>query len=365
MPQRRAPAQLGASTANDSPAPTLGSVAREVGVDLSLVSWVLRGDPTARVSADKRERIVAVARQQGYRPNRVARSLRTGRTCVLGMLTPDITNPFHSVLFRGVEAAAGPAGYDTILGNTDDSQARFREIVSVLAEGHVDGLLVATAYARDEAIDWLRASGLPYQLMNRRRDDEDDPWVGPDDVQTGRLGAEHLVDLGHRRMAFLMADLRVWNHRSRLDGFRAALDAKGVELDPALVGTDLPTRAAGRDFVSSLLALPPGRRPTAIFAPQTVLSDVALMTLYRAGLRVPEDISLVGYTASADPDVTSIVASIREVGRLAATSLVARLAGEEVRDTRTMLPVRLVERGSTSPPPAGRRIRRRKSPPPI
>ena len=254
-----------------STTPTLGSVAREVGVDLSLVSRVLRGDEAARVSSHMRSSIVAAAQRQGYRPNRIARSLRTGRTSILGMLTPDITNPFHSMLFRGVEATARAAGYDTLLGDTGDSPARLRAVVNALAEGHVDGLLVATAMAQDDTVDWLRTIGLPFHLINRRRDTDGDPWVGPDDFQTGYLGGEHLLKLGHRRIALLAGDTAVWNHRQRLAGFRAALQDE----NPYNVYDGPATRQAGRDHVARLLQQ---RRAAdrAVCASQTLLCEGAL-----------------------------------------------------------------------------------------
>ena len=140
---------------------TLDKIAREVGVDVSLVSRVLNGDPSARISAEKRAKIVAIAAENNYSPNRMARSLRTRRTRILAMLNPDIINPFYAYLFRSVERTASAAGYDVILCNTDESSARFRHIVETLAEGHVDGLLIATAQETDPAIEWLRERKLP------------------------------------------------------------------------------------------------------------------------------------------------------------------------------------------------------------
>jgi LacI family transcriptional regulator len=333
---------------------TLAEIARQVGVHVSLVSRVLRDDASAKLSEAKRAQILAVAKATGYRPNRLGRSLRTGRTSIIGMLTPDITNPFHAVLFRGVEAAAAALGYDTILCNTDNSPERVKKMVSVLSEGHVDGLLVATAKADDDSVDWLARAGLPYVLVNRRRDNDDDPWIGPDDVQTGWLGASHLLSLGHRRVAFLLLDLDLGNTRLRLAGIKAAL--KDYECDPSQcwIRTDLADRSRSKQYVRELLALPPGERPTAIFAPQTTLSDAVIHTIYEAGLRIPEDISMVGYTAIDHPDFTSIKVPLAEIGRQATEHLV-KLLGEEKESARLPdrpMAVSLLDAGSTAPPPA-------------
>ena len=342
---------------------TLAEIAKKVGVHVSLVSRVLRDDASAKLSSAKRTQIHDVAKATGYRPNRLGRSLRTGRTSIIGMLTPDITNPFHAILFRGVEAVAAAAGYDTILCNTDNSPERVKNVVSVLSEGHVDGILVATAKVDDDSVDWLAKAGLPYVLVNRRRDSDDDPWIGPDDFQTGWLGASHLLALGHRRMAFLLLDLDLGNHRLRLAGIKAALDEYNCDPDQCWIKTDLTDRPGGKKYVQELLALPPNDRPTAIFAPQTILADAVVRAIYEAGMRIPEDISVIGYTASDEPDFTSIKVPLDEIARHATNHLL-KLLGHEKDSARLPdrpLAVSLIDRGSTAPPPDTnvRRILRR------
>ncbi|MEP9379327.1 LacI family DNA-binding transcriptional regulator [Aquabacter sp. CN5-332] len=337
-------------------ATTLGAIAKQVGVDVSLVSRVLRGDAKARISEAKRAQILKVAAESDYRPNRIGRSLRTGRAFILGMLTPDITNPFHSVMFRGVEEVAMAGGYDTVLCNTDDNPERCRKLVSVLAEGHIDGLLVGTARAKDEAIEWLRDAGLPYLLVNRRTAQDVDPWVGPDDFEAGRLGCAHLAALGHRRIAFLISDLDVWNHRRRLEGFLAGLAEAGIDEGEAVIATDLNTRAQAKAFVSDLLRRPKRTRPTALFAPQTIVSQGAVAAMFEAGVRAPAAMSIVGFSATTEPDITSICPPNLEMGRMAAEHLLARLIGPAEAaqaPLAVMLPVRLVDRGTTGPAPAG------------
>lgn len=331
-------------------ATTLSSIAKQVGVDPSLVSKVLNGDASARISDAKRALVLQIAAEAGYRPNRLGRSLRTGRTSILGVLTPDITNPFHSVLFRGVEEVAIAHGYDTVLCNTDDNPERCRKLVSVLAEGHIDGLIVGTARSRDESVEWLRGAGLPYLLVNRRTADDRDPWVGPDDFEAGRLGARHLIDLGHRSIAFLMSDLEVWNHRRRLDGFLAAVDEAGIARSEVRIVTDLDRKAVAKAYVADILRLPESERPTALFAPQTIVSQGAVAALFAAGLRAPDDISIVGFSAVPEPDITSICPPNLEMGRAAAEHMLRRLdQGEENKDERfsQVLPVRLIDRGTT------------------
>lgn len=327
---------------------TLESIARRVGVDVSLVSRVLRGDPKARISDEKRKKILSIARSSHYLPNRMARSLRTRRMKILAMLTPDITNPFHSFLFRAVERTASAAGYDVILCNTDDNADRFKKLVTTLAEGHVDGLLIATARHEDPAIDWLRARGLPYVLINRRRAGDADPWIGPDDFQAGFLGGQHLAALGHRRIAFLMGRSEIGNMRLREAGFRAALKEAGVPVAEELMCRDLTDRHSGYDCARALLTLPSDKRPTALFAVHSVPLDGAMLAIQQAGLKVPDDLSLVGYSASGSPELTSVCIPVQEMARLATEHLLARLENDAAEGhLNATLPVALVDRGTT------------------
>lgn len=349
--------RLEAEGYKEEPAPlavTLAEIARQVGVHVSLVSRVLRDDASAKLSPAKRAQILAVAKATGYRPNRLGRSLRTGKTSIIGMLTPDITNPFHAFLFRGVEAAAAAAGYDTILCNTDDSPERVKDVVSVLSEGHVDGVLVATAKVNDDSVDWLERAGVPYLLVNRRRERSDDPWIGPDDIQTGRLGASHLLALGHRRIAFLFQDLELGNNLLRLAGINQALEEFDCDPDQCWIKTDLAERVMVKEFVRDLMALPPTERPTAIFAPQMFVSDAVVHAVYQSGLRVPSDISFIGYTGSDRPDYTCIKVPLDEIGRRATEHLITMLSGdgEAAKPTDRQFPVALVDVGTTAPPSA-------------
>jgi DNA-binding LacI/PurR family transcriptional regulator len=336
-----------------SVAVTLAEIATRVGVHVSLVSRVLRNDSSAKVSPAKRAQIVAIAKETGYRPNRLGRSLRTGKAQIIGVIAPDITNPFYSVMFRGVESVAAAAGYDTILVNTNNSSDRVKEVVAMLAEGHVDGVLIATAKAVDASLDWLTKEEVPYVLINRRRIGGEDPWVGPDDFQTGYLGASHLLDLGHRRIAFLVLDVEIGNIQSRLAGIKAAIEERGVDPSECFIRTDLKERNAGKQYVRDLLALPQDRRPTAFFVPQTVLSEAMVHAVYQSGLQVPQQVSVVGYTARDDPEFTSVKVPLDEIGRAATEHLIGVISGARRASPppSTTMPVTLIDMGSTAPPP--------------
>src|SRR5437763_781805 len=178
---------------------TLKELAARLGVHPSTVSRVANGDPSLRVAAGTRDRIEALLRETAYRPNGIARSLKLRQTFVLGMIVPDVTNPFFAALYRGIEDVSLPRGYNVILCNTDDSPERERSQLQMLAERRVDGLILASARLRDPSIRRLRGQGVPHVLVNRFSE-PDDPFVGTDDEAGARLVTEHLIGCGHRRI---------------------------------------------------------------------------------------------------------------------------------------------------------------------
>ncbi|HYU17716.1 MAG TPA: LacI family DNA-binding transcriptional regulator [Chloroflexota bacterium] len=337
----------------------LRDLARQVGVHPSTVSRVLSGDPTARLSQTTRARILQLAAATGYRPNRLARSLKIQRTQILGMLIPDITNPVFSVLFRAVEDAAGAAGYNVILCNTDDSPARLGQHLRMLGEGHVDGLLLATAHRDDPFIDELRDRGMPYVLLNRRRDASEDCWVVPDDRQGARLAVAHLVALGHRRIAHLAGAGDISTTATRLAGFRDAMAEHGLAVDETLISEAGLTEAAGERGMARLLTLPADRLPTAIFVANDFAALGAVAAARAAGLRVPDDLSVVGYddippVGWIEPALTTVRVPLKPMGRLATEILIQRLGGSLApaeQPVQVTLSVDLVVRRSSAPPP--------------
>jgi LacI family transcriptional regulator len=337
---------------------TLRELAQRAGVNISTVSRVLNRDPGVRISAATRARILDVAATTGYRPNRLARSLKLQRTHIVGMLIPDVTNPVFSALFRAVDDAASAAGYHVILCNTDDTARRLEQHLDTLSEGHVDGLLIATARRDDPVLDRLRARRLPYVLVHRRRDDPGDCWVVPDDRQAAHLAVEHLRRLGHRRIAHIAGSAAVSRSAARRDGFQEALAAAGLGEGLCVAAAGDVDETAGELGLVQLLTLPAERRPTAVFAANDLAALGVLGAAQRAGLRVPADLSVVGSDdipagRYAGPGLTTVQLPVQELGRLATELLIRRIRGEVAPDeapSQVTLPVELVVRGSTAAP---------------
>lgn len=335
-------------------AKTLSTIAKKANVHVSLVSRVLRADPQARVSDETRALILSVAKEIGYKPNRIAQSLRTKRTFILGMLIPDITNVFHSMLFKAVERAASAERYNVILCNTDDDPKRFQELSDILSEGHVDGLLIATAKRNDPAVEWIKSMDIPHIFLNRRPDSHGAlTLVAPDDYEGGVLVGTHFGELGHKRLLLLLGDMELNNIRLRERGFLDGLKQFGVaetevQAVKNLRGKD-DTCAALEHFLPDIKA----GKISAIFASNTLVSNGLISFLFRNGLRSPEDVSVVGYSVHENPDITSLVPPVAQVGELAAQKLIDFLSGKETGQTdaeEILLPVDLVRKSSTRSP---------------
>src|SRR6202171_563858 len=270
---------------------TLKELAKEAGVHPSTGSRIVNDDPRLRVSPETRARVRSLLKKTGYRPDGMARGLKLRRSFVLGVLVPDVLNPLFAAIFRGVEDAALEEGYTVILSSTDGNEDREREMLSTLQSRMIDGIVVASASLRGFSVRWLRERDIPHVLVNRYSDQKDS-FVGTDDKLGARLATEHLLALGHRRIAHLAGPRRYSTAVNRRRGYEEALKAAGIEPEPALVIETGFVAGAGVTATHRLLE---GRKPpTAVVA----VNDVAAIGAYDAaeklGLRIPQDLAITG-----------------------------------------------------------------------
>jgi len=332
--------------------PTLKDLAKQLGVDASLVSRVLRSDPEVRVSKAKREKIIALAAKTRYRPNHVGRSLQSKRTRIVAMVVPDITNPFYAALFRSVETVALDRGYSVILCNTDEQHSRSERLLDVLGDGHVDGWVVASARQADPNIQALAAASIPYVILNRRTDVRSVPWVGPDDFQSGVVGGRHLLERGHRRISYITAELEITSMRLRLEGFLAAAKSFACPVDDDLIVVDRLIGGDMRERVSKLLR-DSSRRPTALFVSNSVHMHGVVAAIRELGLLIPQDISVIGYNPLPDAFFSGVSVPVPEMGRIGMNWLIDRVEQPNTAEILNVtLPVSFVDRGTSSRPPA-------------
>src|SRR5579862_3460716 len=272
---------------------TLKQLGALAGVHPSTVARVLNGDPQQRISPEVRQRILTLAREHQYQPNRVARSLRTKRSAVIGALIPDITNPFFATLFRGIEDELAQRDFIAILANTDDQPARESHSLAMLRGRQVDGFILATARRRDPAVEELTMADVPFVLVNRHTDPITANAVVPDDLSGARIAIEHLHRLGHRRIAHIAGAEDVSTGHTRRMGYIAALERHQVPFDPTLLVQGSYRESGGYEAMQQLLQL--ARPPTAVFAVNDLAAMGAIRAIREAGLTVPGDISIIGF----------------------------------------------------------------------
>ncbi len=337
---------------------TLKQLSLLAGAHPSTVARVLQADPRQRVSAELRERILTLAREHDYRPNSVARSLRTKRTAVFGALIPDIANPFFASVLRGMEDAAAERNYSIILANTDDLPTREAHGLAMMRDRQVDGLLLATARLRDPAIEQLTAEHVPFVLVNRRTEPITPNTVVPDDYSGAVTAVEHLLAFGHRRIAHIAgsddASTGYLRRAAYLDTMRShGLAAESAEL---LIAGSF-REAGGYDAMRALLSLP--EPPTAVFAVNDLAALGALNALTEAGLRVPHDFSVIGFNDLSQmmhmaPTLTTMRVPHRAMGVRAAERLLDMVINGVIPEQPLLLPVTLMARQSTGPAPLRR-----------
>jgi len=330
--------------------PTIVDVAARAGVSKSLVSNVFRGVPT--VTPTRRDAVLQAARELGYRPNALARSLVERRTRAMGVLVSNLHNPFFADVIDGLQAHADEAGYSVFLASGHRAAAAEERTVEALLQQRVDGLVLLSPNlpGRDVA---RAAAVVPVVVVGRRYRDAPhaDSVVSDDDVGT-ELAVRHLAELGHRCIAYIGGGRRA-GARERSRGYRRAMAAAGLPIGPEVDDDGHTTEEGGYRAAQQLLAGAP--RPTAVLAVNDLAAVGAMDAVEAAGLRVPDDISIVGYDNSTLAGLrhialTSIDQPRLEMGRRAAELLLGRVEGGGGRGRHVLLTPRIVVRSTTGRP---------------
>jgi LacI family transcriptional regulator len=334
-------------------------VATEAGVHPSTVSRALNHHAESTIRAETRQRVLAAADRLGYRPSALARSLRLQRTWTLGMLVPDITNPFFSSIIKGAEDAARERGYNLILCNSEDDPAREATYLRVLRERQVDGLLIASSQMADDTIDQLRAEAFPFVLVNRAAHGADDLTVLVDNHAAAHELVAYLAGLGHRRVGHVAGPQNTTTGAERRDGYRAAVLQYGLADEPGLlVEAEAFSEQAGSRALHAMLAGP--ARPTAVFGANDLIAIGMLQHLREIGVRVPQDLSIVGFNdiplaGLLEPALTTVRVPQLGMGLAAAHLLIDRLEGNPIGAVRVTLPTELIIRASSAAPAVNER----------
>lgn len=330
--------------------PSIKDVARLARVSHSTVSRALQNSPL--VNAQTAEKIRRIAHESGYRASAVARGLVTKRTRTIGLVVTTIADPFASEVVSGIEQAANDLGYSVFLADSNADPSREQQVVQSFAERRVDGIVVTSSRVGALYLPLLSEMRVPIVLVNNQH-----PGAFVHSVMIGNLAgaleaANHLIRLGHRRIAYLGDQFGYQSDTERFAGYRQALDTAGLPFIPELVvhGDGKPEEAMRA--MEKLLALP--HPPTAVCCYNDMSALGAMRSINLAGLRVPEDVSVVGFddlflASYTQPRLTTVRQPMRQMGLLAMESLFRLMSGEDSA-IRIMVEAELVVRESTAKP---------------
>jgi len=336
----------------DRPA-TLRDVAAVAGVHPATASRALNPETRLLVSEETARRVTAAAAKLGYRPNPVARSLRTRRSHTVGVLIPDLNNPLFPPIVRGLEDKLAAAGYVALIGNTDADANRERTLFEQMRARHVDGFVLATATQHDRLLAEAAAAELPVVLMNRLAQDYSFPSVSVDNEQGARMAVSHLARLGHTRIAHIAGPQEVSTGVGRLRGFREGMASHGLEVDEDLIAyASRYTVEEGTRCYRELMVRHGDF--TAVAAGNDMLAVGCYAALDEEDRLCPDDVSVIGFNDMPfidrlRPPLTTVRFPHYQLGTEAAQLLLERINGGDGPVKILYLAPELVVRGSTAP----------------
>jgi LacI family transcriptional regulator len=334
--------------------PTLRDVAEIAGVHAATASRALNPETRRLVNADTARRVLRAAESLGYRPNPIARSLKTAKSQTIGLVIPDLTNPLFPPIVRGIEDVLGPAGYSALIVNTDNDAERETSQIGSLRSRHVEGLIVATARLDHPLLQQLHDQDVKMVLVNRRSAHLDVPSITPDDAAGVELAVKHLAGLGHERIVHLAGPQTTSTGVIRLRAFQSAVRHHELESDPSLVvscgyWTEDDGARALRDVLDS------GTDFTAVVAGNDLIALGCYDVFAERGISCPSDVSVVGFNDmpfldKMRPPLTTVAVPHHQVGVEAARMLLESITEGDRPSRSVLLPPSLVIRGSTAPP---------------
>ncbi len=330
---------------------TIEDVAAEAGVSFGTVSRVINND--AHVRAETRERVLKAMERLGFVANRQARSLAKGQTNIIGLLVPDVGTAYIGEIIRGIDAELTVHGKDLIIYTTHRTAAKEANYIANLATGMVDGVLLVLPRNPADYVGTLTQRNFPFVLIDHQGTGRDCPAVGATNWQGAYEATEYLIKLGHRRIGFITGWMDLGCAQDRLDGYRVALRMNHIPEAPELIHEGTFAQLDGYVGASTLLDL--SEPPTAIFASNDVMAMGAMDAIRNRGLRVPDDISVLGFddipqAALVRPALTTVQQPLEKMGRMAAQMLLDRLKNPGKKIGRIELPTKLIIRESCQPP---------------
>lgn len=328
---------------------TITAIAEEAGLSVPTVSRVVNG--RGDVAPETRARVEDLLRKHGYRRRTPS---RTERANLIDLVFNDLDSPWAVEIIRGVEAVAHPSGIGTVVSAIHGQSGSARQWMKNLQARASDGVILVTSVLEPRLHGELHRLNVPIVVVDPAGGPAiDAPTIGATNWAGGLAATEHLIELGHRRIGFVAGPPRLLCSRARLDGHRAALEAAGIAADETLIVPGDFYHEAGFLGANALLDL--ANPPTAVFAASDQMALGALEALRQRGLRVPQDVSVVGFDDLPEvrwcpPPLTTVRQPLTEMGRMAARTVLRQMQGEETESLRIELATELVVRASTAPP---------------
>jgi DNA-binding LacI/PurR family transcriptional regulator len=347
MRRQSPPRQAAAARPRRSPA-TIRDVAKRAGVSMATVSRAFSNSDMVR--EELVQRVLEAARDLSYQPSRAARTLRAGTSQTVGVVIPDLQNPFFTAVVRGLDRVLRQAGYSLLLGNSDEDPAREEELLLTLRAEGVAGIIFVPINAGTSTYQTLLDSHRPIVAVDRLPMRLKVDLVTVANALGARTAVEHLLARGHRRVAFLGGPSKHSTAVERESGYVAALEAAGLRPQARLIYRGDFSEAGGYQGIQELWR---GRHPpTAVFIANNLMTLGGLRALHERGLRIPGDVALVGFddmpwAASLNPPLTAIAQPELEIGRSAGELLLARIADPDRSVRHVVLEPRLVVRASS------------------
>lgn len=335
-------------------AATLNDIAESTGVSVSTVSRVLNKKAAKyRISPETEALILRVAKELKYRPNQLARGLRLKKTNTIGLIAPDVSNPFFAYVIKRVQKVAHELGYSLVVCNTDETVELEREHVNLLYRKRVDGIIAMPVGQEYDHFEEMLDKGIPMVLLDRCFDEIAVNSVVVDNFSGSYEAVKHLIEAGHRRIAFVQGLPGTYTNTERLRGYRQALADHDIRIDETLiVGGDFRQE---NGFIETKLLMNREDRPTAIFATSDLITLGALQTISEEGLSVPEDVSLLTFDDfDFAPFLRCPLTAVRQpketMGEMAVKLLVDDLRSGTQSTKRIVLKPTLVRRSSVASP---------------
>jgi LacI family transcriptional regulator len=329
--------------------PTIRDVAVHAQVSASTVSHVING--TRFVDPETEKRVQSAIKVLGYRPNSVARSLRRGTTNTIALIIPDNANPFFAEIARAIEDTGFAEGYNVILCNSDMSEKKEETYIRILLSKQIDGLILISSTSHADRLRTIIDAGVPVVVVDRALELDGLPVdeVLADHNQGGYLAGEYLLRLGHSNISCIAGPGHIASSTDRLKGFRCALQEGGIELREEAIVCGAFRYEDGQAAMEELLKR--NLNFTAVFAANDVMALGAISVLHRARLRIPGDVSVIGFdnimqAAAMSPAITTIAQPTKEMGQRSLTLLLQRIKQRTNAPSRVLLPTALIERES-------------------